>query len=295
MTDTTTAALALHEGQTYWDARQLAALQQLGIREVTKADLQMFLHYCQRTGLDPFSRQIYLIARNTRDGVRQTIQVGIDGFRVIARRAADRDGVTLSYGPTIWYDRNGKDYPVWVKDDEYPAAAAVIVYRDGKPFPGVARFESFAQRNKAGELMGLWPSKGDHMIAKCAEAQALRKAFPHDLAGIITDDEAPAQSRQPRRNLARDIVPGDLDAIPPNRIGEPEPIDAQTLREAIGNELGRIGIDDEEERAVYVYQLAGVEHGAELSREDLDRVLTALADCETVAHVQEITGGPGSS
>jgi phage recombination protein Bet len=287
MTDTTTAALALHEGQTYWDGRQLAALQQLGIRDVTKADLQMFLHYCQRTGLDPFSRQIYLIARNTKDGVRQTIQVGIDGYRVIAQRAAKRDGVTLNYGPTIWYDDDEGEHKVWVRPGQ-PAAASVTVYRAGKPFPGVARFDSFAQRNKQGDLIGLWPTMGDHLIAKCAEAQALRKAFPHDLAGIITDEEA---GQFGRRNAPapRTLTVAAVDATPDP---EPEPIDAQTLRDAIAGEFTRLGIEDEEERAVYGYQLAGVEHGAELTQEDLDRIVTALADCETIEHIREITGEP---
>ena len=285
MTDTTTASLALREGQHYWSPEQMAALQQLGIRDVTRADLQMFLHYCQRTGLDPFSRQIYLIARNTRDGVKQTIQVGIDGYRVIAQRAAKRDGVTLNYGPTIWYDDDEGKHEIWVRR-EPPAAASVTVYRAGKPFPGVARFDSFAQRNKQGDLSGLWPTMGDHLIAKCAEAQALRKAFPHDLAGIITDEEA---GQFGRRNVPapRTLTVAAVDATPDP---EPEPIDAQTLRDAIDNEFERLGITDEEERAVYGYQLAGVKHGDPLGHDDLDRVLTALADCETVEHIREITG-----
>ena len=283
--ETTPAALAIREGQDFWDAKQLAALAQLGISGASNADLAVFMHYCQRTGLDPFSRQIYMIGRNTKDGVRQTIQVGIDGYRVIAQRAARRDGVTLNYGKTFWYKQGERDpYEMWL-DDDPPAGAAVTVYKDGKPFHGQVRFKDFAARTKQGDLMGLWATMPSHMIGKCAEAQALRKAFPHDLGGIRTDEEmGHAGNRTARATMASAAV------APPAPAPQPEPIDAQTLKDAIASEFTRLGIDDEEERAVYGYQLAGKAHGTQLDQDDLDRVLTALADCETIEHIREITG-----
>src|SRR5215472_10733986 len=188
-----TAALAIRDGQSEWDERQLAALRQLGIKDASPADLQVFMHYCQRTGLDPFSRQIYMIGRRAKDGdnwiTKQTIQVGIDGMRVIAHRAAKRDGVSLSYGKTLWYDDSSQPHEIWVSSKP-PAAASVTIYRDNKPFPGVARFAAFASYTKDGQPMGLWATMGDHLIAKCAEVQGLRKAFPHDLEGIQAAEEA---------------------------------------------------------------------------------------------------------
>ena len=52
------------------------------MRGANNADLAVFFHHCARTGLDPFARQIYLIGR----GGKQTIQTGVDGFRLVARR-----------------------------------------------------------------------------------------------------------------------------------------------------------------------------------------------------------------
>lgn len=87
-------SLTITNEQDTWSRAQLAALSQLGVQNAQQADLAVFLHQCQRTGLDPFSRQIYLIERRQKQGneyvSKQTIQVGIDGFRLIA--AARRTG-----------------------------------------------------------------------------------------------------------------------------------------------------------------------------------------------------------
>ena len=82
-------ALAIRPDQTTWTPEQAAVLQQSGIdNQVAPAELSAFLHLCQRTRLDPFSRQIYLIGRwdNRQQRKVYTPQTSIDGYRVIAHR-----------------------------------------------------------------------------------------------------------------------------------------------------------------------------------------------------------------
>jgi phage recombination protein Bet len=181
-------ALALHGGQTQWTPDQHAALKQLGLAEATEADLKVLMHQSQRTGLDPFSRQIYMIGRwdPQTSSKKYTIQTGIDGFRLIAERRPEYLG---QVGPE-WCGKDGVWRDVWLEDGP-PVAARVGVLRSDRPQPayGVAKFSEFAQYKSAGGLTAMWSSKSSHMIAKCAEALALRKAFPHDLAGLHTDDE----------------------------------------------------------------------------------------------------------
>ena len=138
-------------------------------------ELRLFAYACQRTGLDPFSKQIYAIKR----GGKMTIQAGIDGLRAIAERTGELDGSI-----TEWCGDDGQWSDVWISSKP-PAAAKTTIWRKGSshPFTGVARFADY----NAGQ--GLWSKMPAAMIAKCSEALALRKAFPANLSGVYSTDE----------------------------------------------------------------------------------------------------------
>jgi phage recombination protein Bet len=146
-------------------------------------ELRLFAYACQRTGLDPFSKQIYAIKR----GGKMTIQAGIDGLRSIAERTGQLDG-----SETLWCGDDGVWTDVWL-GSKPPAAAKTTIWRKGSshPFTGVARFADY----NAGQ--GLWSKMGATMVAKCSEALALRKAFPADLSGVYSTDEMEQAEVQP--------------------------------------------------------------------------------------------------
>lgn len=212
--------LAIRPDQTNWTPDQQAVLQQSGIdNQVAPAELSAFLHLCQRTRLDPFSRQIYLIGRF--DGRQQrkvyTPQTSIDGYRVIAHRAAAEAGQALGYEDTLWCDKSGQWRDVWLSDAP-PAAAKVAIIRNGMRFSAVARYSEYVQTKKGGEPSGLWGKMPATMTAKCAEALALRMAFPHDLAGVYTAEEmAQADNPAAEERHLRKVQPGEGDpwANPP--------------------------------------------------------------------------------
>jgi phage recombination protein Bet len=170
-------SLAITNDQTYWSPQQLAALKSLGLAQADSGDLAFFFHQAQRTGLDPFARQIYMINRGGRWG----IQTSIDGFRIIAQRSGQYAGQTAPY----WCGDDGVWKDVWLANTP-PTAAKIGVYRSNftEATWAIARWESYAVLNNP-----IWKKMPDVMLAKCAESLALRKAFPNDLSGIYTDEE----------------------------------------------------------------------------------------------------------
>ncbi|MGC5343681.1 phage recombination protein Bet [Streptomyces sp. DT171] len=219
-------SLAIRPEQTTWAPEQVAWLRQAGIKEqVTAAELSGFLHLCQRTGLDPFSRQIYLIGRYSKKDGRDlyTPQTGIDGYRVIAQRVTAQTGGSYGYEDTLWCDSSGRWRDVWLAE-EPPAAAKVTVIRNGQRFSAVAAFREYAQTWPDGNLKGLWGQMPAGQIAKCGEALALRKAFPHDLAGVYTaeemaqaDNAAPDAAPTPQMQRAQPNQPDEWATAAPRR------------------------------------------------------------------------------
>jgi phage recombination protein Bet len=184
----TSSDLAIADGQTFWTDKQIAGLRALGVENAGNGDLAVFFHQSVRTGLDPFAKQIYMIGRWSREGTKWTIQTGIDGYRLIARRAVDARNETLEYEDTLWCGPDGRWVDVWLPE-EFPAAAKVTVLRDGRRFSAVALWREYVQTTRDGTPNSMWSRMGSGQLAKCAEALALRKAFPQDLSGIYTTEE----------------------------------------------------------------------------------------------------------
>jgi len=140
-------------------------------------ELQLFLHVCHKTGLDPLVKQVYSV----KYGTDRSIIVGIDGFRSVAERSG-------CYAPgkesTFSYDAQGrlKSATAYVKKmtrdgtwHEVSASAFWAEYGSDKQF---------------------WKKMPHVMLSKCAEAIALRKAFPNELSGLYTQDEMDQANRK---------------------------------------------------------------------------------------------------
>jgi len=201
---------------------QIALVKRTIAPKATNDELSLFVAVCNRTQLDPFSRQIHCVHRWNGREKREvmSIQVSIDGFRLIAQRSGEYAG---QVGPE-WCGEDGQWRDVWLSN-EPPRAARVGVMRKGftQCLFRTAHWDEYRPVDREGKLMGLWPKMPALMLGKVAEALALRSAFPAETSGLYTEDEmAQAMSADSGHSTGQEkpFQPVSLPA-PPQPAGNP--------------------------------------------------------------------------
>lgn len=180
MTSLILSTPADHTPEKFFSLEQKSVIKNTFCKDLTDNDFSIFLYACARTGLDPFMRQIYAVPRFDGGTKKMTIQTGIDGYRLIAER-------TKRYAPgkptEFVYDKEGRLF----------SSTSYVKKQTGDgtwhEVSATAIFSEYAQTTKTGDLTKFWKQMGHTMIAKCAEALALRKAFPAELSGVYTAEE----------------------------------------------------------------------------------------------------------
>jgi phage recombination protein Bet len=193
------------------------------------ASIKMVIGYCQATGLDPMQKPVHIVPMKVSTGQkdqygndikanRDVVMPGIGLYRINASRTGQYAGVSEpEYGPTralefqkeVWVDGpTGKRQKTLMQASiEYPEWCRVTVDKlvDGHICHFTATeywLENYAEKGDSGAPNTMWAKRPRGQIAKCAEAQALRKAFP-EVGSAPTAEEMEGKGMEG----ARDITP----------------------------------------------------------------------------------------
>ncbi len=159
---------------------QIDLIKQTVCKGATDNELQLFLYTCKHAGVDPLLKQIYAVKRK---GV-MTIQLSIDGLRTIAERTGR---YAPGAEPKYTYNSNNEllSATAYVNkmtpDGTWHTVAATAYFKE--------YVQSFLDEKKRPYVSKFWQKMPHIMLAKCAESNALRKAFPFELGGLYSSEE----------------------------------------------------------------------------------------------------------
>ncbi len=208
-----TSALPTEQARPFFSPEQEKLIRDTFLSGASAAEGEVLLEVARARKLSPILGQIHFVKRNQWDAAshsnipKWSCQVAIDGFRIRAER-------------TGLYD--GSDEATWVVgEDNYPRECRVVVHRRDRTRPIVAttRFSEYAQFTRDNKLTKMWAEKPFMMLEKCAEAAALRKAFPEEFGGLYE----PAELMKEQEVLQGDAAPVLGATIPKERASAPGP------------------------------------------------------------------------
>lgn len=201
----------------------------------TDESVDMVLAYCKAGGLDPMTKPVHIVPMWVPEkkqgqrvispaGMRDVIMPGIELYRTKAHRTGEYAGQDeATFGPTIEEVLGGVSV-------RYPEWCSVAVYRlvNGNPVRYSAKaywLESYAtQKRDSDAPNAMWKKRPFGQLEKCAEALALRKAFPEavgaqptaeEMEGRVIEGEASPVRQEPQQQLQRE-----LEAYPADKFKE---------------------------------------------------------------------------
>lgn len=176
----------------------------------TEPEISFSMAVANKIGLSPLLRQIHFVKRKDHKTGRETVvsQTGIDGFRLIAERTGKYAGSDEATFEIV----NGKI-----------TKATVTVYKivgdQRVPFTASVWWEEYAP---SGTQAFMWNKMPRTMLGKCAEAQALRKAFPAEMSGLYADEEMhQADHAVEKAKRIQDIIMKEEKVLPPEPVELP--------------------------------------------------------------------------
>lgn len=160
----------IENGQLVLSSKHLELIKSQIAPTATPQELDLFIMMARRTRLDPLMKQLYFI----KYAGKVAYITSIDGYRIIAHRTNDFAGIDE---PKFGID------PVSKRLSHCTITVYKLVQGVRCGFSATVKFSEYSTNQNN------WTKMPETMIAKVAEAHALRKAFPNDLQGLYIQDE----------------------------------------------------------------------------------------------------------
>lgn len=155
--------------------------------------IALVLGYCRAAGLDPMQRPVHIVPMwdSKRGGMRDVVMPGIGLYRTGAARTGQYAGIDEPvFGPDVTetIGRVPVTYPQWCRVTVKRAlpSGAIVEFSAREFWRECYAAKGGKERDVSPNAM--WAKRPYGMLAKCAEAQALRKAFP-ELGSAPTAEE----------------------------------------------------------------------------------------------------------
>jgi phage recombination protein Bet len=161
--------------------------------------IKMVLGYCKARGLDPMKKPVHIVPMWSKEQkcMIDVVMPGVNSYRTDAARTGEYAGKTEpEFGPdtTRRLDNVEITFPLWCK-------VTVTRMVNGRPadFTAVEYWmENYATAGKDTLMPNtMWRKRPYGQLAKCAEAQVLRMAFPEETGGENTNDEMEGKFQGP--------------------------------------------------------------------------------------------------
>lgn len=153
----------------------------------------LVLSYCRAAGLDPMQKPVHIVPMSVKVGKdkyewRDVIMPGIDQYRIKASRSGEYVGLSKpEFGPLTTYKLGTTEVtvPEWCEVTAKRMVRGIVAEFTAVEF-WIENYATAGKDTKAPNAM--WSRRSRGQLAKCAEAQALRKAFPEFTAGPTAEE-----------------------------------------------------------------------------------------------------------
>lgn len=181
-----------------------------------KESVALVLNYCRAARLDPMLKPVHIVPMKVSTGQkdnrgfdikeeRDVIMPGVGLYRIKAAETGQYSGIgepifgamlTMTFVEYIWEEgEDGKrhkrksesqiEYPEWCQITVFRNVAGTLCEFTAKEY----WIENYAAKGDGTTPNAMWRKRPRAQLAKCAEAQALRKAFPGETGNQPTAEE----------------------------------------------------------------------------------------------------------